>query len=166
MTPDTQERIRRIKEFWHPGITSTEIARTLGVTRNSVIGIFKRHAEALKPCRLEPKNSRRTPSETSNAKPRVRVKAVMRKPEPEPEPELEPEAPPEPLHLSLMDLERHHCRFPLGDGPHTFCGNERKQGSSYCSYHHNLTWAEAPKPKRKKKRADHDFTTNTWRLNR
>ncbi len=54
----------------------------------------------------------------------------------------------EPLHLSLIELESGHCRYPYGDGPLTFCGHPQKEGSSYCVPHHFLCWIapRAPAP--------------------
>src|SRR5664279_2177032 len=47
----------------------------------------------------------------------------------------------EPRHLSLMELERSHCRYPYGgdeaDHTITFCGHPRRKGSSYCAQHFN-----------------------------
>jgi hypothetical protein len=48
--------------------------------------------------------------------------------------------PPSPnsLGLTFMQLEFHHCRFPLGERDYTFCGAPRTGGSSYCCAHHAL----------------------------
>jgi hypothetical protein len=54
----------------------------------------------------------------------------------------------EPLHLTLIELEKGNCRFPYGDSPEpiTFCGhlkctpivNGVAEESSYCAAHHVL----------------------------
>jgi GcrA cell cycle regulator len=48
-----------------------------------------------------------------------------------------------PRLLSLVDLEAGDCRYPYGgdkDGEAiTFCGNPRREGSSYCTPHFHLT---------------------------
>jgi GcrA cell cycle regulator len=44
----------------------------------------------------------------------------------------------EPLHLSIPELEPDHCRYPYGEGPFTFCGHKKFQGS-YCAAHYYLT---------------------------
>lgn len=36
--------------------------------------------------------------------------------------------------LSIMQLERHHCRYIIEDG--SYCGKDRISGSSYCAHHH------------------------------
>ena len=44
----------------------------------------------------------------------------------------------EPLHLDLLDLDRHHCRWPYGDQNITFCGHSKMVGS-YCLAHFQLS---------------------------
>lgn len=40
------------------------------------------------------------------------------------------------LHLSLIDLQPHHCRYPYSlSGGFTFCGHNKAEGSSYCAPH-------------------------------
>jgi GcrA cell cycle regulator len=50
----------------------------------------------------------------------------------------------EPRHLSLVELEREHCRYPYGGDDEgeaiTFCGHPRRTGSSYCTPHFHLCW--------------------------
>lgn len=50
----------------------------------------------------------------------------------------------EPRHLSLIELEREHCRYPYGGDEEgeaiTFCGHPRRAGSSYCTPHFQLCW--------------------------
>jgi GcrA cell cycle regulator len=49
----------------------------------------------------------------------------------------------EPLHLSLIELERGNCRYPYGGDEEgeaiTFCGHPRRPGSSYCTPHFHLS---------------------------
>lgn len=48
-----------------------------------------------------------------------------------------------PRHLPLIDLEAGDCRYPYGGEAEaeaiTFCGHPRREGSSYCLGHSNLT---------------------------
>lgn len=48
-----------------------------------------------------------------------------------------------PRHLSLLELEPGDCRYPYGGDdegePMTFCGQPRRQGSSYCPAHFRLS---------------------------
>jgi GcrA cell cycle regulator len=49
----------------------------------------------------------------------------------------------DPRHLSLIDLEPGDCRYPYGGDEEgeaiTFCGHKRREGSSYCAPHFDLT---------------------------
>jgi GcrA cell cycle regulator len=51
-----------------------------------------------------------------------------------------------PRHLSLLELEPGDCRYPFGGDaegePVTFCGHQRRDGSSYCVSHFHLTCGE------------------------
>jgi GcrA cell cycle regulator len=49
----------------------------------------------------------------------------------------------DPRHISLIDLEPADCRYPYGGDEEgeaiTFCGHPRREGSSYCDAHFNLS---------------------------
>jgi GcrA cell cycle regulator len=49
----------------------------------------------------------------------------------------------DPRHLSLIDLKPSDCRYPYGGDEEgeaiTFCGHPRREGSSYCDAHFNLS---------------------------
>jgi GcrA cell cycle regulator len=49
----------------------------------------------------------------------------------------------EPRHLALTELEVGDCRYPYGGDdegePITFCGHQRRPGSSYCAPHFHLS---------------------------
>lgn len=44
----------------------------------------------------------------------------------------------EPLHIPLGELTKDNCHWPYGDGPFSFCGHARFQGS-YCAAHFYLS---------------------------
>lgn len=41
--------------------------------------------------------------------------------------------------VALLDLEPHHCRWPVQDVPYLFCADAKQDGSSYCSYHFGVS---------------------------
>jgi GcrA cell cycle regulator len=53
----------------------------------------------------------------------------------------------EPMNIALVDLEPHHCRWPIGGWPDAtpvrFCGQPRWEGSSYCGAHTVLARGDA-----------------------
>ena len=57
-------------------------------------------------------------------------------------PPLAPAEPSEPRHVGLLELIRHDCRFPFGDGPFTFCGCPVWQDKPYCADHVQITKGE------------------------
>jgi GcrA cell cycle regulator len=58
----------------------------------------------------------------------------------------------EPRYLSLIELERGHCRYPYGGDEEgeaiTFCGHPRRSGSSYCAPHFQLSRNPVDPPER------------------
>lgn len=46
--------------------------------------------------------------------------------------------------VSLVDLEPHHCRFPVGDPVQGFCGHPKVEGLSYCEHHIERCYTHAP----------------------
>ena len=55
---------------------------------------------------------------------------------------------------TLMDLNRHDCRFPVGkiDGKHAFCCEPITKGS-YCAEHYARVWVPARRDWRNEKQA-------------
>ena len=69
----------------------------------------------------------------------------------------------EPLKMALVELEPHHCRYPVGgwpsDDPITFCGHpKRGNGSSYCAAHADLVHGD--------RRGRHEMTDETRAIHR
>jgi hypothetical protein len=50
----------------------------------------------------------------------------------------------EPLHLDLMQLTRSTCKWPLGDGPYTYCGHPTVEGKPYCPGHVAIAYTPLP----------------------
>jgi hypothetical protein len=46
--------------------------------------------------------------------------------------------------VRLLDLQVHHCRYMISET--RFCGERKRNGSSYCADHHKLCWT----PQRKR----------------
>ena len=42
--------------------------------------------------------------------------------------------------LELHELQRGHCKYPHGDGPFTFCGQDVEHGKPYCPHHAALCY--------------------------
>lgn len=146
----TEERVELLKRYWADGHTASEIAAKLGgTTRNAVIG--KVHRLGLGGRRKEisriggGKGNKHLPgrapqhSPPHNKKTRHRLDASTHQ-------TTDLDAINQEFDknrlaqgaLTIAQLDRHHCRFPIGD-PSTpdlrYCGADRLPGLPYCQHH-------------------------------
>jgi GcrA cell cycle regulator len=141
----TAERIEQLRSFVVTGLTCSQIAAEIGVTRNAVIG--KIHRLGLSPARPAGAPARSCP-------PRVRSPRLS------PSSRLfrlidaqtrggaaDASAEPAPIdsaqRCSLLEIAQDKCHWPIGD-PHAedfaFCGNEAVTGFSYCAGHARMAY--------------------------
>ena len=117
----TPDRIKTLMALWAEGISTLEIGRRLGVTKNSVVG--KVHRLGL-PKRQSPINSSpRTPRVTKTTKP-VRI--------------IPPTVPISADMVKMEDLTAGMCKWPEGEPDHEdfrFCGQPAIEGKPYCAGH-------------------------------
>jgi GcrA cell cycle regulator len=128
MTMWTKERIAQLCELRDQGFSAEQIAAKIGVTRNAVIGKVNRLGLVKQDTR--PKTVRKLKPHIRNAR---LEPAVQAKPLPLPVLDSKSDAP-----VTLLDLEPHHCRWPVSDAPFMFCGGAKQDGSSYCEYHADI----------------------------
>jgi len=136
----TDEQSEAINDFVLEGLTYREVTEQLNAkfgttfSRNAVIGRAKRIGIA-SPAKPPPKNPPRPKRDPS-------MPRYARRADPSPTPRAAIEmrcAEIEPLHLTLLDLEPHHCRWPYSESPNiTFCGHSKMIGS-YCLAHFQLS---------------------------
>lgn len=121
----TDENVERLQELISDPrqLSSAQIATELHTTRNSIVGKVSRLGWQLP---RQQYMSRGLPRKPRRAR-ILRIKGLAPLPIPRPEPV-------QPQHITLLDLEPHHCRWPYGDGPFTFCGHGKAEGS-YCGFH-------------------------------
>lgn len=148
----TPERIAVLQRLWKEGLSASEIAEKIsGISRSAVLGKLHRlgldesdrhtgSANSASKNRRKPR--RRLPDKTrqslygslatrggtksgSSGGFRAFVQATA---EPLPEPKAGDVA----RVASLLDLEEHHCRFPVSSG---FCGDQKVSGLPYCEGH-------------------------------
>ena len=105
----TEDKIKKLKKMWQVGKTTAEIAKNLGMSKNSIIG--KVHRLNL--------TARSSPIKT--------------------EPVLKKKAPPKKVGIvRLIDLKINTCRWPIGDPKDEdfhFCGEPTVTGKPYCLVH-------------------------------
>ncbi len=148
----TPERIAVLSRLWREGLSATEIAEKIsGISRSAVLG--KLHRLGLD------ESDRRTGSANSASKnrrkPRRRLPDKVRQSlygslatrggtksgssggfrafvQASVEPLPEPKAGDVARVASVLDLEEHHCRFPVSSG---LCGDTKVSGLPYCEAH-------------------------------
>ncbi|SIS41243.1 GcrA cell cycle regulator [Insolitispirillum peregrinum] len=120
----TDERIEQLKELWAEGLTTGEIGKRLGVSKNAVVG--KAHRLGLKG-RPSPIKRTKAPRQTPAA-PKEKEQKIR----------------------SVVDLSAHTCRWPIGDprepGFH-FCGAPTIANKPYCAEHAAIAYVGASSPK-------------------
>jgi hypothetical protein len=150
-SPWTNARVDELKDSADAGLSASQIANKLdcNVTRCAVIGKLRR---------LGVKLARKHKPPSIPRTPRVRIRKPQTAPErsphwwkspslvpryghPEPKPAPLPEIPEvvlEPRNIALVDLEAHHCRYPVETEPFLFCGHQRDGDEPYCAAHCRL----------------------------
>lgn len=131
----TQEKLELLKHRWTVERKSgTQIGDEFGVTRNAImgkvniLGIQRRDPKPIKRPKPAPKTHRK-----KLLIPRIKL-------------DLPPPPPEKPLFIPFMELKPKHCRYPLeAERPYTFCGCEKRRGSSYCEMHWDRTTTERGK---------------------
>ena len=130
----SQEREDMARALFVKGLSAGQAAGVLGgITRNAVIG--KWHRMGLRRGYARPRNIEKSRSKGPQAKAKVRPARKRVVLPPMPVEELPPPAVTDIARVSLMDLERHHCRWPVGEPTQGFCGCKPYPGLPYCEPH-------------------------------
>ena len=133
-----------IAEMWESGLSSGEIAKSLGVTRGTVMGVIHRfkgkgrvfHRIAKKVVTVAQPQEKVKPM-VKNLAP-IEPKIKVHKPAPAPI----PEPPKIDGGVTMFELTSKSCRYILGpvNGDNTrYCG-EPKENKSYCKQHRTLCY--------------------------
>ena len=144
----TPERVEQLRTCVVNGLTCSQIAAEIGVTRTAIIG--KIHRLGLTPLRSPGTPARTCPPRA--ASPRFSQRKLLRLMFAE-APSLAAEQANEPAGVestqrcSLLELAVGKCRWPVADpaGDHAgavfvFCGNEAVRGFSYCAGHARMAY--------------------------
>lgn len=142
----TEERTYIAAEMWSEGNSASKIADYLNqrfcmrITRNAVIGKVHRLGKmyrapsAGKRTSRSPRSINRGQVIRVGSKVKRRVVAAIANMHQWPIPPSEGMA----AITDIMDLEDHHCRWPVGDPLHSdfgYCGSEAVKGMPYCLHH-------------------------------
>ncbi len=142
------ERVEQLRNFVGAGLTCSQIAAEIGVTRNAVIGKIHRLGlgpgrPAAAPGRTCPPRLRRRPLSLQ----RQFLKLVAaQSPNAADGTALEAAPIESAQRCSLLELAQGKCRWPVADdgasgaANFTFCGNEAAAGFSYCAGHARMAY--------------------------
>lgn len=138
----TTDRVELLKSHFEAGLTCREIAASIGVSRNAVIGKLARLHLTRGPARAEPRSTKAAARDRSRKSiPRLQyqmLQAVYEEPQPTGEEPVVSD-----FRCSLLELSNERCRWPIstpGADDFCFCGNPPVEGMPYCSGHHRLAY--------------------------
>lgn len=137
----TTDRVELLKSHFEAGLTCREIAASIGVSRNAVIGKLARLQLTRGPARAEPRPTKVARERSRKSIPRLQyqiLQAVYENPPPLQEEPIISER-----RCSLLELSNERCRWPIstpGAEDFCFCGNTPVQGMPYCSGHTRLAY--------------------------
>ncbi len=162
----TEEMVEQLREMWKQGLTTGEIGKRLGVSKNSIVGKVHRLGLSGRPSPIKKKetaasdNAKKDPaSQAKPSKSKNEKIAAAKKTEPESEliedivieEKIEivpPSYPQRSDKTSLTDLDNHTCRWPIGDPKDEnfhFCGKKVRIGQTYCDEHAAVAYVKAVK---------------------
>jgi GcrA cell cycle regulator len=143
----TAERIEQLRNCVVTGLTCSEIAAEIGVSRNAVIGkIHRLGLSSGRPAGARaqscPPRARRPRAPTQNRLLRLAFAQTAEGTEP-----IVFDKSVDSTHpCSLAELAERKCRWPLGDpvrSDFAFCGNEAITGFTYCVGHARMAYRSA-----------------------
>jgi len=145
----TPERVEQLRSCLVTGLTCSQIAAEIGVSRNAVIG--KIHRLGLSPGRPPGGSARPCPPRARHPRAaggRRLLRLMWSDGTPAAETAAVPAAVDSARPCSLLDLDRGKCRWPLGEpapgtGDFVFCGNAAIEGFSYCPGHARMAYRAA-----------------------
>src|SRR5262249_24529981 len=147
------ERIELLKRCFHAGLSCSQIAREIGVTRNAVIGKMNRlglsRPKDVVGRQLEhaARHARpKTPTTWRSKRPRLSIFAqhqMLSAAFPGPQPHAEDVPIYNGRGCTLLELSHGKCRWPIsnpGAEDFCFCGNEPVKGLPYCPGHARIAY--------------------------
>lgn len=138
----TDEQVESLRQLWSEGLTANEIAKKLGVTKNSIVGKVHRLCLPARPSPIK------TKGEVSEAD------MIIDSPDEnivDTQTDIPCQTKKEPKiveNIKLIDLDSHTCRWPIGDPrdeDFCFCGKKVRTGQTYCDEHAQMAYVKAIK---------------------
>lgn len=140
----TPERIGELEKLWAEGLSTAEIGRRLGVSKNAVVGKAHRlrlpgRQSPIDPARRQARKAAADKARSAPPKPAARVARPAPETAAKPKPAVAAaKPPPPPRRKRSADQKGPACQWPFGDprlpGFH-FCGAPSEPGKPYCDEH-------------------------------
>ena len=145
----TDARIHAVADAWTSRSTAGTLGKALGVTRNTISGIYDRHGKkaALKDKPLTGRMYKSEPKAahmTRKQSPRPILRKMAAQPKPVVAAPVAPSAiiRPVELRIPLIDIGANQCKFAITeDLPHLFCG--APSDGSWCPWHRRIVYQRA-----------------------
>ncbi|MBQ8671259.1 MAG: global cell cycle regulator GcrA-like protein [Alphaproteobacteria bacterium] len=139
----TEENIETLRKLWAQGLSASEIAKIMGITKNAVVG--KVHRLCLTARQSPIKNKEVAEPEIKPIIEIVPQPIEEKKPVEEVKPIVEKRYKKGPNNVKLMELDSHTCRWPIGDPrdeDFCFCGKKVRSGKTYCDEHSAIAYVK------------------------
>jgi GcrA cell cycle regulator len=139
----TEKMVEDLRQMWIEGLTANEIAKKLGVSKNSIVGKVHRLCLTARPSPIKKKGEVETEKEVTQIKEVIPVREI--KPVKGAAASITSDAAGK---VRLVDLDSHTCRWPLGDPrdeDFSFCGKKVRSGQTYCDEHAMMAYVKATK---------------------
>jgi len=149
IAPWTAERVEQLRSCVANGMTCSQIAAEIGVTRNAVIGKIHRLGLSTERPAATPAGSCQQRARRPRLLARRQLLRVVSPEAPSGASEVacEPVAVDSAQRCSLLELAQGKCRWPVGDAgkdsgaaDFVFCGNEAAAGFPYCAGHARMAY--------------------------
>lgn len=141
----TDEQVEELKKLWDQGLTTGEIGKALGVSKNAVVGKAHRLKLDSRPSPIRRGEDEPQPEQPATA-PVEREKAaeVKKTVDAKPAPAKKSADKKEKKKLfTVNDLTMTSCRWPIGDPKDVdfhFCGKQALPDKPYCAEHAEMAY--------------------------
>jgi len=142
----TDENVEKLRQLWDEGLSASEIAKRLGITKNSVVGKVHRLCLTARQSPIKNKDVPETKVEpVVEIAPQIIEEKVEVEIVEEVKPIVEKRYKRSPNNVKLMELDSHTCRWPIGDPrdeDFCFCGKKVRSGKTYCDEHSAIAYVK------------------------
>ncbi len=145
----SDEMINTLKDLWESGKTTSEIAKILGVSKNSIVGKVHRLNLSARPSPIKKTEEKCKVAEVKHSgKNNNCKKHDVENADTECKCKCEKTTTTSKCHhngIGLTELDNHTCRWPIGDPRDEnfrFCGKKVKTGQTYCEEHSEVAYVK------------------------